>query len=83
MKVVAAAQTPERSWNPIDYVAMARHYNNAELNGGVELDRVYNITLFKRALEGWGIREGIDFTAANHKAITLVTRLSATRMTKE
>lgn len=83
MRVVTAEQAPERAWNPIDYTAVARLYNSAKVNGGVELDRVYNITLFKRTLTRWGLVEGVDFSASNHKSVTLVTRLSAKHMTKE
>lgn len=83
MRVVPAGEVKKGAWNPINYGEVASLYNAAQINGGVELDRVYNITLFKRTLTRRGLVEGVDFTAANHKSITLVTRLSPKKMTKE
>ena len=82
MKVVTENEAPKRALSYIDYDELARLYNQAQVKGGVELDRVYNITLFKRALTRWGLKEGEDFTAENRGKVTLVVRLSNTTMTK-
>lgn len=83
MKVVTKNEAPKRTFNHIDYDALARSYNRAEIEGGVELPRVYNITLFKRAIANWGLVEGEDFSAESHKDVTLVIRISSKQMTKE
>lgn len=66
----------------IDYESLAKLYNAAALNDGVEMTRVYNITLFKRALSRRGIEAGKDFEAFSHGEVTIVKRLSTAVMSR-
>jgi len=75
---------PEDTPSPmqIDYALIARKYNTAEQGGSVKMKKVYNITLFKKALSRRGVRESIDFQAFNQDGFTYVKRISALRMTE-
>lgn len=81
MKVVPQEDRSARI--PIDYVKLAEYYNALEVGGAVEMDAVYNITLFKQALERRGVVETTDFTAFTKHGKTLVKRLTQADMTKE
>jgi hypothetical protein len=67
----------------IDYNKLAEYYNTAEIEGAVEMDEVYNITLFKKALTRRGLELDVDFSAFNKDGKTLVKRLSQALMTKD
>lgn len=69
--------------NKIDYNKLADYYNSAEVEGAVEMDEVYNITLFKKALERRGLTLDEDFSAFNKDGKTFVKRLSQASMTKD
>jgi hypothetical protein len=80
MKVV---EHEERTPNtPIDYSKLADFYNRLEIGGAVEMDQVYNITLFKQAIERRGLGLG-DFQAFNKGGKTLVKRLTQALMSKD
>jgi len=81
MKVV-----PEEGRSPrtsIDYGKLAELYNALEIGGAVEMDPVYNITLFKDALARRGLVNLEDFSAFNKDGRTLVKRLTQAAMTKD
>jgi hypothetical protein len=81
MKVV---EHEERTPNtPIDYNKLADYYNRLEIGGAVEMDQVYNITLFKEAVERRGIRREVDFLAFNRDGKTIVKRESQAPMNKD
>lgn len=78
MHTVEHAKGP--SAEQIDYAALATHYNALQIGGAVVMDKVYNITLFKRALERRGVVHNTDFQAYNADGKTYVKRLTITRM---
>lgn len=73
--------TPPKPMQPIDYGKLAMLYNQIdEIDGYVELDQVYNITLFKQALERRGVVSGKDFIALNRKPYTYVIKKTLNSM---
>ena len=78
MHTVEHAKGP--SSEQIDYAELAKHYNTLQIDGAVVMDKVYNITLFKRALARRGVVIDTDFQAYNANGKTYVKRLTATRM---
>lgn len=66
----------------IDYDKLAELYNDLKLNTSVVIDQVYNITLFKRRLETWGLVHDVDFVAGNRNGETWITRKSKASMTR-
>jgi hypothetical protein len=81
MKVVNEGAPNQRT--QIDYNKLADFYNSAEIEGAVETDEVYNITLFKKRLQNRGLVLDVDFTAFNKDGKTFVKRLSEALMTKD
>lgn len=81
MKVVPKEGRSART--PIDYEKLADFYNALEVGGAVEMDAVYNITLFKEALERRSVVSETDFSAFNKDGKTLVKRLTQAAMTKD
>lgn len=81
MKVVPKEGREPRA--SIDYKKLAELYNSLEVGGAVEMEPVYNITLFKDALGRRGVVLDTDFSAFNKDGITLVKRLSMAAMTQE
>lgn len=68
----------------IDYNKLADFYNASQVGAGIETDEeVYNITLFKRALNRRGLKVNEDFSAFNKDGKTFVKRLSEALMTKD
>lgn len=68
---------------PIEYNKLADLYNRLEVGGAVQMDKVYNITLFKKALARRGVVIDTDCSAFNKDGKTLVKRLSQAVMTKD
>lgn len=79
MKPVSDLPQPQ-SQAFIDYGALTKKYNELEMTAGLQLEKVYNITLFKRALERRGLIHGEDFHAYNKNGSTYVQRLTEKRM---
>lgn len=81
MKVVnkeAAQKERER----IDYNAIADFYNRLQVGEALQIEPVYNITLFRRALANRGVKIDVDFDAFGKGGKTLIKRVSMARMTK-
>lgn len=68
----------------VDYEGLAKDYNALEYKEGgdpfVGINRVYNITLFKRALTARGLIEGTDFVATTRGDHTYVIKKSPKAM---
>lgn len=83
MKVVKNADA-QKERERIDYAAIATFYNNnLQVGEALQIEPVYNITLFRRALNGRGVTSGKDFEAFGKGGKTLVKRLSMARMSKD
>lgn len=83
MKIVSKADAVPRERKTVDYVRLADYYNRCGLGDAVELDMVYNVTLFKKSLNLRGIESGVDFHAYNKDGKTYVKRLTMVRMSKD
>jgi len=69
--------------NTIDYDKLAKLYDKAEIGQAVELDRVYNITIFKSILnKRYGLEHDVDFNAYNVGDKTYVKRNTEANMLK-
>ena len=82
MKVVTKAEA-QKERERIDYDAIADFYNTLQIGEALQINPVYNITLFRRALGNRGVKINIDFDAFGKGGKTLVKRLSAARMLKD
>lgn len=80
VKHVNAEPTPAKA--SIDYDRLRELYNEAPVGGGVEMDRVYNISLFKQALVRRGLVPGKDVDAFTSGEQTIVKRTSTAVMTR-
>lgn len=63
----------------IDYRLLADEYNRAPVRGTVRIPRVYNITLFRRALTNRGLAEK-DFSVANRGKECVIYKWTETAM---
>lgn len=83
MKPVKAVQSvAHRTHDSIDYAKLSTMYNESAVGDGVELDKVYNITLFKKALERRGVIVGKDVEAFSSGDVTIVKRISTAAMSR-
>lgn len=82
MKVVTK-EAAQKGRERIDYQAIADFFNRLPVGDALQIEPVYNITLFRRALSNRGVELGKDFDAFGKNGMTLVKRLSTARMTKD
>lgn len=54
MEVIDAVPTPVKRH---DYKAIAKAYNKMPVGKALKMPRVYNITLFRKTLAGYGLKE--------------------------
>lgn len=81
MRVAEAAPKP---LNKVNYNEVADNYNQLKVGEtALEMDRVSNITLFKRAVENRGLVSNVDFKAFNNGEHTFVLRLTQALMKKD
>lgn len=83
MKIVSEKDAGPKERNVVDYAKLADYYNRCEVGQAVELDKVNNVTLFKRSLDLRGIKRATDYQAFNKDGKTYVKRLTQVRMTKD
>jgi hypothetical protein len=83
MKIVSDQASGPKERKTVDYGKLADYYNRCEDGDAVELEKVYNITLFRRSLDLRGITQGVDYQAFNKDGKTYVKRISKVRMTKD
>ncbi len=82
MKAVTAVESTQTKRVVVDYAKLADLYNSSVIGGGVELENISNITLFRKRLEARGITSGTDFEAFTKDGKTVVKRLSETKMSR-
>lgn len=82
MKVVTK-EDAQKERERIDYSAIADFYNRLQIGEALQIEPVYNITLFRQRLAKRGVEADKDFEAFGKNGKTLVKRLSAARMSKE
>ena len=83
MKIVSNTDAPKER-KTIDYSLLADHYNRCEVGGAVEMDKVSNVSLFKKTMGNYrGLTADVDFQAYNKGGKTYVKRLTMARMSKD
>lgn len=82
MKAVTAVESKKTKRVVVDYAKLADLYNSSIVGGGVELENISNITLFRKRLENRGVASEVDFEAFTKDGKTVVKRLSETQMSR-
>lgn len=76
-----AVTDPPKPLAPINYAEICKAYNNISVGEAIELDMVYNITLFKRYLANHGNAvNDVDFQAYSVSNHTYLKRLTEKQM---
>lgn len=83
MKIVSNSDAKPKERKTVDYSLLADYYNRCAEGEAVELDKVYNVTLFKKTLSNKGLVSDVDFQAFNKDEKTYVKRLTMARMSKD
>lgn len=82
MEVVQHSGAAPKKLTRIDYKMLAKLYNNMAVGDCVEMEPVYNITLFKGYLEARKVHENVDFEAWTKDGKTFVKKLTQAHMMK-
>lgn len=82
MKVVTK-EDAQKERERIDYSAIADFYNRLQVGEALQIEAVYNITLFRKRIVKRGLKADVDFEAFGKNGKTLVKRLSTARMSKD
>lgn len=80
MKIVSNRDAKPKERKTVDYCLLADYYNRCGEGDAVELEKVSNVTLFKKSLNLRGIASDVDFQAYNKDEKTYVKRLTMVRM---
>lgn len=83
MRPVTEVETPKAIHKAaIDYAKLADLYNERAVGDGVVMEKVYNITIFRKNIAGRGLVPGVDFEAFTKDGETVVKRLSTAVMSR-
>ena len=83
MKIVSKRDAKPKEKKTVDYKKLAEFYNRCEVDEAVELEKSYNVTLFKKSLSLRGLTPDIDFQAYNKGEKCYVKRLTLAPMSKD
>jgi len=83
MKIVPKTEANPKERKTVNYDLLADYYNRCGLEDAVEMNKVSNVSLFKKSLSLRGVISGTDFHAYNKDGKTYVKRLTMVRMSKD
>lgn len=75
MQVKNSAAEPPKAQTKIDYAEVTRLYNEeVQIGGYLEMPRVYNATLFRKAIARRGLDPKVDFSVRDRKPYTYLIK---------